>query len=175
VDALIQHNIPAVTVSPSSCIVTKSGRIATVMEEPLKRLLQTGFVPLLHGDAVVDSDLGFTILSGDQIVAHIAIQLNADRIVIGIDENGLFTADPKKEASAKFITNCTLDDLSKMQAQMKETKVNDVTGGMLGKIIELSPAIEKGIPALIFNAAKPKNVYKALRGERVTGTLIRKA
>jgi len=47
-----------------------------------------------------------------------------------------------------------------------------VTGGMLGKIMELMPAVGKGINALIVNAAKPKNVYKALKGEQVTGTLV---
>jgi isopentenyl phosphate kinase len=45
---------------------------------------------------------------------------------------------------------------------------------MLGKIIELSPAIEKGISALIVNASKPKTIYKALAGEKVMGTLIQK-
>jgi len=174
VDALIHRNIPAVAVSPSSCIVTKSGRIATVMEEPLKKLLQTGFVPVLHGDAVLDFDRGFTILSGDQLVAYLAIQFNAERIVMGIDVNGVFTADPKEEKSARLVRRCTLHELKKMQTRMKGTSNTDVTGGMLGKLIELAPAIEQGVPALIVNAAKPKNVYKAIRGESVIGTLLQK-
>jgi isopentenyl phosphate kinase len=86
----------------------------------------------------------------------------------------LFTADPKKDGSARLITNCSLDELEKMRARMKKIRVDDVTGGMLGKIIELSPAIEKGISALIVNASKPKTIYKALAGEKVTGTLIQK-
>jgi len=175
VDALIQHNIPAVAVSPSSCIVTKSGRIATIMKEPLKRLLQSGFVPVMYGDAVLDYDLGFTILSGDQLAAYLAAQLNAERIVMGIDVDGLFTADPKKHKSASLITRCTLHELKKIQSRLNETNTTDVTGGMLGKIIELTPAIEKGITTLIVNATKPKNVYRALKGERVTGTLIQQA
>jgi len=175
VGALIQHNIPVVAVSPSSCVVTKSGRIATIMEEPLKRLLKTGFVPVLYGDAVLDSELGFTILSGDQLSASLAMLFNAERILMGIDVDGLFTADPKSVASASLIAHCTLHELKKMQKEVKGANTTDVTGGMLGKITELTPAIEKGIPALIVNAAKPKNVYKALRGEKVAGTLIQKA
>jgi len=174
VDALIHHNIPAIAVSPSSCFVTKSGRIATVVEEPLRKLLQTGFVPVLHGDAVLDFDRGFTILSGDQLVAYLAVQFKAERIVMGIDVNGVFTADPKEEKSARLIRHCTLHELKKMQTRMKDTSNTDVTGGMLGKLIELAPAIEQGIPALIVNAAKPKNVYKAIRGEPVIGTLLQK-
>jgi isopentenyl phosphate kinase len=175
VDALIQHNIPVIAVSPSSCIVTKSGRIATINEEPLKRLLQTGLVPVLYGDAVLDSDLGFTILSGDQLAAYLAVQFSAERIVMGIDVDGLFTADPKKKASASLIRHCTVHELKAMKTQIKETGIVDVTGGMLGKTIELTPAIETGIPALIVNAAKPMNVYKALKGEEVIGTLIQKS
>jgi isopentenyl phosphate kinase len=175
VDALLQHNIPAVAVSPSSSIVTKSGRIATVMEEPLKSLLQTGFVPVLYGDAVLDSDLGFTILSGDQLTASFAIQFNAKRIVMGVDVDGLFTTDPKKNTAASLIRHSTLRELKEMRKQIEGADITDVTGGMLGKIIELTPAIEKGISAFIENAAKPKNVYKALRGERVIGTLIQKS
>jgi len=174
VDALIQHNIPVVAVAPSSSVVTKSGRIATILVEPLKRLLQIGFVPMLYGDAVLDSDQGFTILSGDQLVAYIAVQFNAERIVMGIDVDGLFTADPKSKASASLIRHCTLSELKKMQTQLKNINNTDVTGGMLGKIIELAPAIETGISALIVNVAKPKNLYKALKGERVIGTLIQK-
>ena len=175
VDALIQRNISVVAVSPSSCIVTKSGRIATIMEEPLKKLLQTGFVPVLYGDAVLDFDLGFTILSGDQLAAYLAIEFDAERIVMGVDVDGLFSADPKEDRSASLIAHCTLHELRKMQARMREVSTTDVTGGMLGKIIELAPAIEKGVSALIVNAAKSKNVYKALKGERVVGTLIQKA
>jgi len=174
VDALIKHKIPAVAVSPSSCIVTKSGRIYTVAEEPLKILLKTGFVPVLYGDAVLDAELGFTILSGDQLIAYLAMRLNAQRIIVGIDVDGLYTADPKTDPTARLISHVTLKELKKMLQRIEEAKVTDVTGGMLGKIVELMPAIEKGINVLIVNAAKPKNVYKALKGEKAIGTLIEK-
>lgn len=174
VDALIQNKLSVVAVSPSSCVVTKSGRIQTMMEEPLKKLLQNGFVPVLYGDAVLDSDLGFTILSGDQLIAYLAMRLNAKRIIVGIDVDGLYTADPKTDSSAKLVRHVTLKELNNMRQKIKEAKVTDVTGGMLGKIVELIPSIEKGITALIVNATKPKNVYKALKGEKVTGTIIEK-
>ena len=93
---------------------------------------------------------------------------------MGIDVDGLYTADPKTDLSARLISRITLKELKSMQQQIEEAKVTDVTGGMLGKIAELMPSIEKGITALIVNAAKPKNVYKALKGEKVIGTLIEK-
>lgn len=174
VDALIHHDVPAVAVQPSSCILMKSGRIHVMEERPLRRLLEMGFVPVLYGDAVIDSDAGFSILSGDQLVSYLALRLDADHIVMGIDVDGLYTADPKTDSSARLIPHVTLEGLKRMQHKIEEAKVVDVTGGMLGKVLELIPAVERGIPTIIVNAAKPGNVYMTLKGERVVGTMIEK-
>ena len=53
------------------------------------------FIPVLYGDAVLDEKLGFTVLSGDQLVAYEAIKYKATKIVIGADTDGLFDADQK--------------------------------------------------------------------------------
>jgi len=135
-------------------------------------LLETGFVPVLYGDAVLDSDKGFAILSGDQLVSSLATQLAAERIIVGVDVDGLYTSDPKKDKTAKLMQHITLQELKKMQHKISEATVADVTGGMLGKISELIPAIEARIHVLIVNALKPDNVYKALKGQKVVGTLI---
>ena len=136
------------------------------------KLLEMGFVPVLYGDAVLDSSIGFTILSGDQLVAELAIKFDAERIVIGVDVDGLYTSDPKTDSSAKLIRKINLKEVNKIQHLIESSKVTDVTGGMVGKISELKKAAEQGIPVLILNALKPNKIYKALRNERVVGTLI---
>ncbi len=171
-DALIREGIPAVTVQPSAFIITDKGRIRHMEIETILKLLWLGITPVLYGDVVLDSALGFTILSGDQLTSNMAVKLNAKRIVIGIDVDGLYTADPKTESSARLIQRITLKELKTLQQKIGEPKVTDVTGGMLGKTIELIPAVEHGRRAIIVNAAKPNNVYKALKGEKVTGTII---
>ncbi|KPV61945.1 MAG: Isopentenyl phosphate kinase [Candidatus Bathyarchaeota archaeon BA1] len=172
VDALIDREIPAVAVQPSSVIITKLGRIHVMEERPLTKLLEMGFVPVLYGDAVLDSDMGFSILSGDQLVASLAIRLNANHIIIGVDVDGLYTADPRIDPSARLIPHITLPELRGLQHKIEEARLTDVTGGMLGKVLELIMAVEWGIPATIVNATKAGNVYKALKRERVTGTMI---
>jgi isopentenyl phosphate kinase len=174
VNALIRHNIPALAVSPSSCIVTKSGRIQSIENKPLTKMLEIGFVPVLYGDVVLDSTIGFTVLSGDQLVSKIATQFHSPHIVIGVDVNGLFTADPKADSSATLIQQITPLKFKRLQHKIEEAKVTDVTGGMLGKIVELMYAVEQGIPAMIVNATKPNNIYKALKGESQTGTVVEK-
>jgi isopentenyl phosphate kinase len=173
-DALIWREVPAVGITPSSCIMTKRGRIQCFEEAPLRALLKMGFLPVTFGDAVLDLDLGFTILSGDQLVSHIATRFNAKRIIMGVDVDGLYDADPKVKNTAKIFRHLTLEELKKLQGSLGKPTEYDVTGGMFGKIAELIPAIEKGIPVTILNATKPNYVYKALKEEKVEGTLIEK-
>jgi isopentenyl phosphate kinase len=173
-DSLIWRKIPAVSITPSSCIITKKGRIHTFEETPLKMLVDMGFLPVTFGDAVFDTDLGFTILSGDQLVSYIACKFSAERIIMGVDVDGLYDADPKIEKSAKMSSHLTLEKLTALKNKMDKPSANDVTGGMFGKIAELIPAVEKGIPITIVNAAKSDYLYKALKGEKVEGTSIQK-
>ncbi len=173
-DALIWRGIPAVSITPSSCIMTKHGRIQCFEKAPLVSLLKMGFVPVMYGDAVLDTEMGFAILSGDQLISYVATNFDAERIIIGVDVDGLFDSDPKTEKSAKIFTHLTLEELKKLQRKLDKPTANDVTGGMYGKIVELIPAIEKGIPVTIVNATKPNYICKALEKEKVQGTLIEK-
>jgi len=171
-DALIWRNVPAVSITPSSCIITKNGRIQCFEDAPLKMLLKIGCLPVLYGDAVLDIKLGFTILSGDQLLSVLATRFNAEHVIIGVDVDGLYDADPKVKKTAKMFKHLTLEELKKLQSKLGKSTACDVTGGMFGKIAELLPAIEQGIPVTIVNAAKPNYIYKALKGKKVKSTLI---
>jgi isopentenyl phosphate kinase len=173
-DALVWHNVPAVSVAPSSCMLTENGRIKLFDGAISRMLLKMGFTPVLYGDAILDEKLGFTVLSGDQIVAHLARKFNADKIVIGVDVDGLCDADPKTDINAKVYPRLTLRELKEAQGKLGRSTAADVTDGMSGKVTELIPAIEQGIPVEIVNAAKPNRVYRALIGEKVEGTIIEK-
>ena len=87
--------LPAVSIAPSSCFLTENGKIKFFDETVLKAMQKMTFTPVMYGDAVLDEKLGFTILSGDQLVAYLAIKYNASKIVIGTDTDGLFDCRPK--------------------------------------------------------------------------------
>jgi len=171
-EALISRNVPAVEVHPSSCLVTNDGRITNMELKPLKKMLKMGVVPVLYGDAIFDSKKGFTILSGDQLVSYLAIKLGAQQVVMGADVDGLFTADPKTNHSAKLIEHVSLEELKSVEHQIGGSKATDVTGGMFGKMREIKIAMEHDIKTVIVNATRSGRVYKALRGEKVVGTVI---
>jgi len=173
-DALVWHNIPAVSITPSSCIITEMGRIKFFDDAILKTLLKMEFLPVLYGDAIIDQKLGFTILSGDQIVSYVAGKFNAERIIMGVDVDGLYNADPKIAENTKMYSHLTLEELKKLKEKLGKPTACDVTGGMFAKMAELVPAIEHGIPVTIVNGTKPDYIYKALVGEKVEGTTIKK-
>jgi isopentenyl phosphate kinase len=171
-DALVWHEIAAVSVAPSSCVITEGGRIKQFEDAALRLLLKMGFTPVLYGDATLDEKLGFTVLSGDQLVAFLALKFNACKIVIGVDTDGLYDVDPKTDKNAKLFPHLSFAELQTLKLGTSLAK--DITGGMSGKISELLPAVEKGIPVAIVNASKTNRVYKSLLGERVEGTVIEK-
>jgi isopentenyl phosphate kinase len=171
-DSLVWHNIPAVSVTPSSCMLTQNGRVNHFEDVPLKMLLKIGFLPVLYGDAVLDTEMGVAILSGDQLISVLALRLNAERVIVGIDEDGLYDADPKAGKGAKMFGHLTLAELKELQSKLGEPRTCDVTGGMLGKVAELLLIAEHRVPITIVNGTKSSYVYRALRKEKVIGTVI---
>jgi isopentenyl phosphate kinase len=173
-DALLLDDFPAVSVTPSSCIVAEDGRIKIFDDSVVRMLLRLGFTPVLYGDVVMDEKMGFTVVSGDQLASVLAVKLGARQIIMGGDTDGVFDADPKVKG-AKPYSRLTLEELKRIEGKLGGSDGTDVTGGMRGKITELIPAIQAGIPVVVVNATKATNIYRALVGEKVEGTVIEKA
>jgi isopentenyl phosphate kinase len=173
-DALIWHEIPALSIAPSSCFITENGKVKFFDETVLKAMAKMAFTPVMYGDVVLDDKLGFTILSGDQLVAYLAIKYKASKIVVGVDTDGLFDSDPKTNPNAKPYKRLTLEELKQLQPKLGKAAGTDVTGGMAGKIAELIPAIEQGIHVTITGATKGLSIYRALTDQSVLGTEIEK-
>lgn len=174
VRALIDAGVPAITVQPSSCIFLRDGSIAHFHLEPIKLILKLNCVPVLYGDVVFDEVLGFTILSGDKISSHLALRLNAKRLIFACDVDGVYTADPKVDCDAKFIPEIEVEELASFLGGISvESRVAfDVTGGIIGKLNELVEPALRGVDVLIVNALKPGYVRKAILGEEVKCTRI---
>ena len=172
VESLLNEGVPAFSIAPSSFVVTRRGRIQSLRRDVLENAIKLGFTPVLYGDAVFDSEMGFAILSGDQLISKLAVELDAKRIIVGVDVDGLFTSDPKTDKSAQLISHITLNELKSMVDRIGGSNTVDVTGGMMGKIFELTAAVMNDIEVFILNASKPGNVCRALKGEKIVGTRI---
>jgi isopentenyl phosphate kinase len=175
VDSLISHGVNAISIPPSASITTTNKTIAKIDITLIKKALNLKLTPVLHGDAVLDSKLGFTILSGDQLIKKLAILLNSEKIVLAVDVDGLYISDPKASANAKLIEKINLQQLKKLLKTFPETNMTtDVTGMMPAKIKEMIPAVERGIRVIIVNGQERNRVLQALRNEKFLGTIIQR-
>ncbi len=171
VDELLGAGVAAVSVSPSSFVLTENRRITETDFSLVKRFIEGGMTPVLFGDAVLDESMRFCILSGDQLAVRLGTELGAERIIMASDVDGIYTADPKLDPEARLIEKLSLSQKTG-EAEIGEALSRDVTGGMAGKFTEMRPAVERGIEVLFLNALEPGRVLRALRGERATGTLL---
>jgi len=171
INALLDISLPVVSVTPSSFVIMEEGRIAMFSFDVVRLLIDLEMIPVLYGDAVLDRERGFSILSGDQLASFLAAGLGASRLVFGVDVDGVCTSDPKKNPDADLIEVLPLDKLREM-VNFGHALSTDVTGGMLGKVMETAIAIEAGVEVIVVNALRPGIVKKALRGEHVMGTVL---
>jgi isopentenyl phosphate kinase len=170
VEYLVKHNALALAFPPSTFILAENKKIKGISIKPLLYALKLGFTPVLHGDIVFDEALGFSIISGDQIIAKLAPKINAEKIIFGCDVDGVFTSDPKKDPEAKLIPLINSENFKTVLKMIKQLEVADVTGGMKGKLIECLNLAKKGIESIIINLTKPENLNNFLNGMPVPCT-----
>lgn len=88
-----------------------------------------------------------------------AIEISADVILKGTRVDGIYTADPEKDASAtKF------EQISFQDCLSKQLKVMDMTAFTL--------CMENKLPIIVFNMNEPDNLRRVIVGEKV-GTLVK--
>lgn len=170
---LLNHGIPAIAVPPSSFITSNNKRIKSANLAMVEKYLEMGLVPILHGDVVPDENeaIQMAVISGDQLVNYLAANLKPERIILGSDVDGIYNRDPKGDSRAKLLPVVkSLSDLEFLEG----ARTVDVTGGMAGKLKELLELAGEGIQSEIINADCEGVLLKALKGEKVKGTLISK-
>jgi isopentenyl phosphate kinase len=177
VKSLNEAGLPAVGLQTSALAVNRAGKISRLNMEPILGVLKLGGIPVLYGDAALDLDWGFSICSGDDLVSTLALKLKSPLAIIGVDVDGIYTADPKISSEAKLIEKINIEskEFRKLLRSLKGSEAIDVTGGMRRKILEIKRYVAGGGKALIINALKPGNVKLALRGGKVRGTLVYKS
>jgi uridylate kinase len=102
---------------------------------------------------------GNPYFSTDTAAVLRAIQIKANLIIKATSVDGVYSADPKKDSSARLY-----DEISYRDVMMAELKVMDQTAITLCK--------ENAMPLVVLNIHRPGAIAAAVRGERV-GTLVR--
>lgn len=101
---------------------------------------------------------GNPFFTTDSAASLRAVEINADVILKGTRVDGIYTADPEKDPSAKKYDTITFDDVYE-----NGLKVMDMTAFTLCK--------ENDLPIIVFDMDTPGNLNKVLHGEDV-GTVV---
>ena len=170
VDALINSGLPAITISPASAVHTRNRHVDSWDLTPIETSLKNGLLPVIYGDVVFDEVLGGTILSTEDLFAHLAVKLHPDRILLAGLEAGVWEDFP---ARTRLVREITPNVFSKYVPVLGSSSGEDVTGGMLTKITSMVALVEQapGLEILIFSGQEPGNLRHALDGEN-PGTLL---
>ena len=125
-------------------------------------LLKHDYIPIINENdtvAVEEIILG----DNDKLSAMVAELVNAQKLVIASDIDGIFTGNPKLDPNAKLVEE--VNSIEEMKSYIQELDNGLGTGGMQSKIHALEICEGKGIEVLIVNGGVQFFLRKALNGE----------
>ena len=169
-DALHAAGLPAIALPPSASVTAEDGRIVAWDLAPLRAALAAGLLPVVFGDVAFDIARGGTILSTEDLFAHLARQLRPRRLLLAGIEPGVWADYP---ACTQLVERIHPGDLAEVAPALSGSAATDVTGGMASKVQEML-ALVQAVPHLevmIFSGETPGVGADALCGSQA-GTLI---
>jgi glutamate 5-kinase len=135
----------------------------------LLTLLKLGVVPVINeNDTVVNDEIKFG--DNDTLGALVANLVEADALVILTDQKGLFTADPRKDACAKFVDEAKAGDPT-LEAMAGGAGSSIGRGGMITKILAAKRAAGSGASTVIAWGRESDVLIRLTQGEPI-GTLL---
>lgn len=172
IKSLKDKGLDVLPLHPSSLWKLEEGALKRIDTRVIEESLRLGFSPVLYGDILTDAKRGFGIISGDNIIFHLAKILKPHRIVIGADTDGLFDCDPRLNSNAKLLKEISSNDIKNIA--IGGSSAIDVTNGMSGKVNELLKLARLNLESRIINISKPNILKKTLLGQDSFGTIIKK-
>lgn len=138
----------------------------------LRTLLELGVVPIINeNDTVATDEIRFG--DNDTLGALVTNLVEADALVILTDQSGLYSADPRKDASATLISDAVAGS-PELEAMAGGAGSAIGLGGMLTKVIAAKRAARSGAHTVIASGREDNVLVRLIRGEHV-GTLLRAA
>ncbi len=163
--AFAKYGIPSVLVDSRRCIVTDASHVNAIplldetdgrLRDELQPWLLAGRVPVMGGFIAATAEGVPTTLGrggSDFSAAIIGAALNAKRIEIWTDVEGMMTTDPRLCQQAQRIDVLGFDEASEL-AYFGAKVLHPAT---------LIPAVEKNIPVYILHSLQPKNKGTCIR------------
>ena len=162
--ALEKANLPALALPPSAAVIAQHGKVLHWDLEPLQQTLKQGLLPVIHGDVVFDTVLGGTILSTEDLFAHLVEPIQPSRLLFAGNEAGVWADFPE---NTRLLTEITPQSFAQVEGGLRGSAATDVTGGMADKVRQIISMVGAvpGLKASIFTGEIAGNLRRALGGE----------
>ena len=135
----------------------------------LKSLLALGVVPIINeNDTVVVDEIRFG--DNDTLGALVTNLIEADALLILTDQKGLFSADPRKDPSARLVAQGQAGDPA-LEAMAGGAGSQLGSGGMLTKVLAAKRAARSGAHTAIAWGREPEVLTRLFRGQAI-GTFL---
>jgi glutamate 5-kinase len=136
----------------------------------LNTLLELGAIPVINeNDTVVTDEIKFG--DNDTLGALVANLVDADALVILTDQRGLYSADPRKDPSARFIDEATAGDAA-LERMAGGAGSSIGRGGMLTKVLAAKRAAGSGASTIIAWGREPDVLLRLAAGESIGTALV---
>ena len=137
----------------------------TNFDNTLNRLLEFGVLPIINeNDTIATSEI--KVGDNDTLSAIIATSANADLLILLSDIDGLYTADPRKDADASLIP--IVKEINEDIMNLAGTAgTSRGTGGMITKLNAAQICVDAGIDMIIANGSNPEVLYDIFDGKSV--------
>ncbi len=136
----------------------------------LLTLLGLQVIPVINeNDTVVNEEIKFG--DNDTLGALVANLVEADALVILTDQRGLYSADPRKDAQARFIDEAEAGDPAlELMAGGAGSSIG--RGGMITKVLAAKRAAGSGASTVIAWGREPDVLLRLAAGERIGSALV---
>jgi len=106
-------------------------------------------------------------ITTDAVAALVSERVNADLLVKGTDQDGVYNKDPRKHADAVKLDNLSFEDLQSVFSESKhKAGMHQIIDPEAIKVLK-----RKRVKLIVVNGFKPENILAAVKGERV-GTVV---
>lgn len=128
----------------------------------LQELLRLGVIPVVNENDTVAQD-EMRLGDNDTLGALVANLIEADLLVLLTDQEGLFTANPRLDASAQLIEQAQAEDASLLAIAGDGGKLG--RGGMRTKVLAAQRAARSGCATVIASGRQEKGLLRLAQGE----------
>lgn len=140
------------------------GEITNVNPKTIEDMLEKGYVPVISTIAC-DKQGNIYNINGDTAAAHIAGALNAERLIMMTDIDGILR---DKDDPTTLIHEITIEEAQKLYEK------NIITSGMIPKVECCIEAIHKGVQnVVILDGRVPHSILMELLTDEGAGTLFK--